>query len=205
MRRKDGREKTFAIRYCAVCGKEYTPKSSTAKYCPQCREILKKNYQKAKDIRRRLSPAYKKWHTEYERERKQELREKIWDDFGHLCWLCGKSLKKGQWVRHHVSYSPEKIVLLCRGCHAWLHGQRGTFRHVIKEKYPPDVAPYIFARRVVELYEDHYPLIKRAEIWLFDDLLNFIRQYEHLSDEEISTIKLEAELKRTFAEEKKDE
>ena len=50
--------------------------------------------------------------------------------------MCGKvgvlGRGKGSLVKHHVSYYPEKILILCRSCHAkwhWTHrGERRTPR-----------------------------------------------------------------------------
>ena len=62
-----------------------------------------------------------------------------------------KKMRRMTW--HHTSYEPEWIVLLCFSCHAWLHGLCKVYRHPIKDEFGKDVAPYIFAKRVVALYE----------------------------------------------------
>jgi hypothetical protein len=64
---------------------------------------------------------------------------------------------KPTFARHHVSYEPEILILLCPGCHLWLHGQSGVHNHRLKKLFSKDVAPYIFAKKVVELYEKHNP------------------------------------------------
>ena len=75
------------------------------------------------------------------------------------CAICrikaynAKSKKMRRMIWHHTRYQPERIALLCFSCHAWLHGLCKVYRHPLKEEYGKDVAPYIFAKRVVDLYE----------------------------------------------------
>ena len=161
---------------------------------------------KIKDSKRRQKPEVKKQHAKYERFRKQILREKVKEEYGKRCWICGKELnfegakkrKGASWARHHISYAEDKTILVCVPCHMWLHGQMRVYKHVIKEKYPTDIAPYVFAKRVVDVYETFNPDIKDVELWEYEDLLNSIRAQEYLTDEEINTILLETEMKRQF-------
>ena len=78
---------------------------------------------------------------------------------GDSCSICGvgaynlKTKKLRRMIWHHVSYVPERVVILCFSCHAWLHGLTKVYRHPLKDKFGKDVAPYEFAKRVVALYE----------------------------------------------------
>ena len=164
-RYKDRDKPTFPDRPCVICGNLYTPTGSTQLYCPVCKKTKVKEWNKAKGQRRKLHPEYRKWHREYEKARRKTNTDMVREEFGDRCMICGKKLsfepkrKRAAWACHHVSYEPEIKILVCVPCHMWLHGQMRVYKHPIKEKYKPDIAPYIFSKKVVELYEKYNPSI----------------------------------------------
>ena len=91
------------------------------------------------------------------------MSKKYIDHSKHVCFICGglPKNKKGKdklFVEHHISYNPEIIILLCFPCHMWLHGQSRVYpNHRIKKTYGVDIGPYVFARRVVKIYESFNP------------------------------------------------
>jgi hypothetical protein len=71
------------------------------------------------------------------------------------CAICGEgnqlNKKRGK-IRHHVSYTPEITIILCKRCHLRLHGTGRCFNHPFEKQFGPDKGPEIFARRVVLEY-----------------------------------------------------
>lgn len=63
----------------------------------------------------------------------KELRDEEFND-EIKCSLCSKSLDR--WskntINHHISYEPEKIIIVCRSCHRKIHS---------KHKEHPELAP----------------------------------------------------------------
>ena len=70
------------------------------------------------------------------------------------CSICGREWEKGKkFQNHHVSYAKDITVILCYTCHALLHGSAKIYNHPFKE-LGKDRAPYEFARKVVDMYEE---------------------------------------------------
>jgi hypothetical protein len=73
------------------------------------------------------------------------------------CAICGEgnqlNKKRGK-IRHHVSYTPEITIILCKRCHLRLHGTGRCFNHPFEKQFGPDKGPYIFAKRVVLEYDN---------------------------------------------------
>jgi hypothetical protein len=78
------------------------------------------------------------------------------------CAICGEgnqlangriNKKRGK-IRHHVSYTPEITIILCKRCHLRLHGTGRCFNHPLEKLYGPDMGPYVFAEYVVNAYND---------------------------------------------------
>jgi hypothetical protein len=75
--------------------------------------------------------------------------------------ICDVPLRQKGWIRHHVNYDTDTTILICRVCHAWIHG-RGCFNHIFKMHYAPDEAPLVFAEAVVRAYMAHDPTMGEA-------------------------------------------
>jgi hypothetical protein len=120
--------------FCLYCGEKDKQKMVSSKTCKKCRA-------KRNNAARRKALTIK--------------RTEMLAELGDECRICEKKLTAEQknWVRHHVSYEPERTVVLCKGCHLWLHGQGQVHNHLLKHEYEKDLAPYVFALAVVALYE----------------------------------------------------
>jgi hypothetical protein len=73
------------------------------------------------------------------------------------CAICGEgnqlNKKRGK-IRHHVSYTPEITIILCKRCHLRLHGTGRCFNHPFEKQFGPDKGPYVFATRVKLVYDN---------------------------------------------------
>lgn len=88
------------------------------------------------------------------------------------CIFCGekftyagardKKVKGKKGLEHHLSYKDDTTVPCCLSCHNRLHGQQATHNHAFKKKYAKDIEPFMWAKRVVEVYYKH--LIEPKEI-----------------------------------------
>ncbi len=77
---------------------------------------------------------------------------------GDRCCICDKPWVAGlKYQGHHTDYKHDIEATLCYTCHALLHGSAKIYKHPFA-KYGKDKAPYIFARRVVEMYEEDKPI-----------------------------------------------
>ena len=144
---------TLAFKTCPDCGKEFkaTPefffrqsggRKTFRKRCKKCHQIYSVQKTKEKGYNQHTKEkTFKKVVKAYKTDR---------------CILCKTELKPGKWIRHHVNYPKDKTVLICRGCHNWLHG-RSCYRHPYKDKYPPDIAAYKFVASAYRLYFEHDP------------------------------------------------
>ncbi len=90
-------------------------------------------------------------------------REAYFSAFGDKCMICERQLNKRNWCRHHTDYEQNLIVLLCRGCHAWVHGKR-AYSKAFYEEYGKDKAPLIFAKAVVKVYKKAKPDLKIRKV-----------------------------------------
>jgi hypothetical protein len=72
------------------------------------------------------------------------------------CAICGEgnqlNKKRGK-IRHHVSYTPEITIILCKRCHLRLHGTGRCFNHPFEKEWGADMGPYMFALRVKSAYD----------------------------------------------------
>lgn len=116
---------------CKRCGFKIDDAKTTNVVCAKCK-------------RKKQSEFYRK-----------KRRKGTFADFGGKCALCSTDVEGKKWARHHISYDNDTKVLLCNACHLWLHGQARIFRHPLKGVLEKDMAPYVFAKRVVELYENN--------------------------------------------------
>jgi DNA-directed RNA polymerase subunit RPC12/RpoP len=157
-------EKAFV---CTRCGKTYTTRTEPkgVGHCKQCNMIVK-----VEKKRKKIPGLYLKYNRRTARRKAEEV--------GNKCAICStpllyddktnKPLKR--FIRHHVCYSPEKLVLLCFSCHSWLHGLCGVYANPLKKKYSKDVAPYEFAKRVVDIYMDNHPMMREIVMVNLNDL-----------------------------------
>ena len=77
---------------------------------------------------------------------------------GDKCAICDKPwVAKLKYQGHHTDYEHDIESTTCYTCHALLHGSAKIYKHPFAE-YGKDKAPYIFARRVVEMYEHSKPV-----------------------------------------------
>ncbi len=51
----------------------------------------------------------------------EECEEKHRIEFLVKCGSCGKPLELELYIRHHISYRPEKTMIVCRQCHSKIH------------------------------------------------------------------------------------
>jgi hypothetical protein len=147
-------EKEFV---CIRCGKIYKTRGMPRGVgnCRKCNMIEKVNRK-----RKRIPGLYLKYNRRVARRKTEAL--------GNKCAICGRSLEydkqtnkpKIKFIRHHVCYSPETLVLLCYSCHAWLHGISPVFNHPFKKIYEKDIAPFEFAKRVVDIYMLNHPSMR---------------------------------------------
>jgi hypothetical protein len=76
---------------------------------------------------------------------------------GDACSICGQKWEKGKrFANHHVDYDSDTTVILCYTCHALLHGSAKIWRHPFMDA-GKDLAPYLFAVKVCDMYEDLLP------------------------------------------------
>ena len=97
---------------CIRCGSEIPLLSKSKKYCSlRCSILyLKKQYRERN--RKKIQQYKYKWRK-YEVGNKAEF----WGLSGH-CNFCGST---NLLLWHHITYKPELVVRLCKGCHQKLH------------------------------------------------------------------------------------
>jgi hypothetical protein len=91
------------------------------------------------------------------------------------CEVCSTLLEGKYWIKHHLSYDPEIIAVVCRACHIRMHGLGRTDRHPFKAQFQRDIEPYKFSLAVVNLYERKFieVALKEQAIQVFvNDTLN---------------------------------
>jgi len=74
-----------------------------------------------------------------------------------ICYLCDRTDQDiKRFINHHLRYKAprmkELIAPVCFACHERLHGRR-TYHHYFEKVYGKDLGPYMFSRRVVDLYD----------------------------------------------------
>ena len=107
--------------------------------------------------------AYKDSAKKYNKIKSETIRDEVIKKCGKECCVCKEEIDFSnghKWARHHISYQNNEYILVCRGCHMWLHGQSNVYNHIIKKRYDKDISPYIFAKCVVDVYETNNPMIK---------------------------------------------
>lgn len=67
------------------------------------------------------------------------------------CELCGKDITNKKKDNHHIDYEKNVTILICFGCHQWLHG-RSVFYNVWTSKFGKDRGFYEFAKAFINLY-----------------------------------------------------
>lgn len=136
--------------WCKTCHKDFS-KAWARTHRVQVREYVRK-YQRKKGTAQ---------NTQEHRDWVQKMVEK--QTGMNKCAICGKPYEQSRrFVRHHVNYETDTIILLCFACHAWLHGQTGVFGHEFKSHYAPDEAPFVFANAVVRAYMEHDPRLQEV-------------------------------------------
>lgn len=126
-------------KYCTLCGEEKT--LSEFHPDPRCRYSL-------------LQARCKQCQNRVMREHNLKMRRTRIERYGGVCKLCIRKITDDQkYAIHHISYIPEKKLLLCRDCHNTLHALR-IYRKDLIVKFGSDMAPYEWAKIVVSLYEN---------------------------------------------------
>ena len=73
---------------------------------------------------------------------------------GDKCAICNKAWKpKTMFAHHHLSYEDDTTVILCYTCHSGVHLSAKVYRHPFAA-HGKDRAPYEFAKKVIEVYEN---------------------------------------------------
>ena len=49
-----------------------------------------------------------------------------------ICDVCGRFVLPFNAIKHHISYEPENITLLCNGCHRKVHNNKDEYPELIK-------------------------------------------------------------------------
>jgi len=69
--------------------------------------------------------------------------EVVFEDVGEpareqveLCLLCRETVDIDLMDTHHISYTPEKVVRVCRGCHRRIHQEQGYYDELEPETTP---------------------------------------------------------------------
>jgi len=63
-----------------------------------------------------------------------ECKENYEDSLKETCELCGNKIEPEHKVRHHVSYSPEKVIVVHPGCHNKIH-KTSEFPQTIERRH----------------------------------------------------------------------
>jgi len=118
----------FLMKKCKECGKEFTVKRENQVYCSnECRFKHERKYMRdymKSEMRERRMFEYASTLTEEQIKKfdylieKQQFIEDIPTNHEKTCFICGATEKL---IEHHISYSPEEKVTLCRKCHSFLH------------------------------------------------------------------------------------
>ena len=138
-------------RICITCKKEFPAtteyfyqqsggRPGLRSYCKKCNSLVGTKSSKKSNARRVL----------------QGFREVIKQYKTDRCMLCNTKLKNKGWIQHHISYTHDATVLICRACHYWLHGG-GIHHHAFKRNNTPDKSAYLFADAVTRLYLKYDP------------------------------------------------
>lgn len=64
---------------------------------------------------------------------------------GSDCANCGRDYGL---IEHHVSYTPEEVVSVCRPCHTKIHGNPSGFPELAPDRVPPERQRGMFLRNV---------------------------------------------------------
>ena len=82
------------------------------------------------------------------------------------CCVCEREWKEGlkKFTRHHVDYDNDITIIVCSTCHSWMHGRKTPPTNKIRKEWGKDIAPYIFAKRLIEAYESSVPGIEMIDI-----------------------------------------
>jgi len=73
---------------------------------------------------------------------------------GTSCAICGLKYRKGlKFIRHHITYDPPMIVIVCAKCHLWWHGSGKVFKHPFMAE-GRDIGPLKFFHTAIKLYEE---------------------------------------------------
>jgi hypothetical protein len=97
----------------------------------------------------------------------KELRKIIDSTYPRVCAICGRdSTQIKVFHRHHLRYAPppelaahalpEITVDLCFEHHNQIHG-RATYHNYFEKIYGKDLGGFVFAAKVVELYNKMWP------------------------------------------------
>jgi len=95
----------------------------------------------------------------------REVRKKILALWGPLCLVCGRELTVTGSLRsicHHISYDPEKVVVVCNQCHTLIHNRK-SYKHPFYMYSFADEAPFLMALAVLEML-DRYVVVKHNGI-----------------------------------------
>jgi len=89
-----------------------------------------------------------------------------------ICRICSREWKEGlkKFTRHHVDYDNDITIIVCSTCHSWMHGRKTPPTNTIMKSWPRDLAPYVFAKQVVESYEE--------KVWGLD-MINVLKPEEY--------------------------
>ena len=129
---------------------------SGRKKCSHCGIIkpLDEYYPDPRNAYTMLQSACKECQLTNMKKSNKRKREKILNQYGGKCVLCQIKIEEGmKYALHHISYNPEKKVLLCHKCHNTLHCLR-IYKLDFVKKHGSDLAPYEWAKKVIALYEE---------------------------------------------------
>jgi predicted nucleic acid-binding Zn ribbon protein len=143
---------TQTSKYCSrKCGKKADYESHRERYINRSRESYRVNIDEKKILRKKkywsnpekfrlLAKQYRELHkveknlkdNQYkDKVRHGGKKEKLIEEFGCVCSICGKEGTTTDIVAHHVTLNNQEHdnqILLCRSCHMRLHHPHGVIK-----------------------------------------------------------------------------
>jgi len=137
---------------------------SGQKKCTQCgiKKPLDEYYPDPRCVHSMLQSSCKECQSIKNKQYRAKKKNMILKKYNRICALCKVEIGDNtRWALHYISYNPEKKVLLCHKCHNTLHCLR-IYKLDFVKKHGSDMAPYEWAKLVIQLYEIDKQLKKRA-------------------------------------------
>lgn len=117
---------------CKNCGKPFERTGQRHYFCDDCRELKRLEYNRKYDCKRSHTEKRKAWFRKYRStglpKFKKAIQDLTYKKFGILkqkaiCSICGT---RNRLEFHHVAYTPDDFIIVCKKCHINIHKTGGN-------------------------------------------------------------------------------